>query len=111
MVAQFAESLRTKVAKFMVLPVAPDVLHRIKLRSIGGQVLNTDDAILLGHKVLDQPATMRFGAVPNHQKLLFDVTLKMGEKLNNLRAFNTARMELSRLTKSLTRTFKCVILS
>src|SRR5262249_26755462 len=94
MIAQFAESLRTKVAKLMVLPVAPDVLHRIKLRSIGGQVLNADGAILLGHKVLDQPATMRFGAVPNHQKLLFNVTLKMGEKLNNLRAFNTARIKL-----------------
>jgi hypothetical protein len=30
---------------------------------------------LAGHKVFHQPATMRFGAVPNHQQLLFDVTL------------------------------------
>src|SRR5262249_47421673 len=94
MVAQFAESLRTKVAKLMVLPVAPDVLHRIKLRSIGGQVLNADGAIFLGQKVLAKPATVGFGAVQNHKKLLFDVTFKMGEKLNNLRVFNTARMEL-----------------
>ena len=39
MVAQFAESLRTKVAEFMVLPVSPDVLHGIKLGSIGRQIL------------------------------------------------------------------------
>src|SRR5690242_8834334 len=94
MVTQFAESLRTEISKLMVLPVAPDVFHGIKLRSIGRQVLNRDGAGLLGHEVLDQPATVRFGAIPNHQKLLFDVTLKMREKLNNLGAFNTARMEL-----------------
>src|SRR6266542_3062197 len=78
----------------MVLPISPDVLHGVKLRSIGRQVLNADGAGLLGHKVFNQPATVRFGAVPNHQKLLFDVTLKMGEKLNNLGASDTARMEL-----------------
>ncbi len=77
MVAQFAERLGTKVTKFMVLPVSPDVLHRVKLRGIGRQVLQADGVALLGHKVLHQPAPMRFGAVPDHQKLLSEMTLEM----------------------------------
>src|SRR5215210_2677271 len=94
MVAQFGESLRTKIGKLMVLPISPDVLHRVKLRSIGRQVLKTEGAVLLGHKVFDQPAMVGSGAVPDHQQLSFDVALKMREKLNNSGAPNTARMKL-----------------
>ena len=94
MVAQFSESLRTKVGELMVLPVSPDVLHGVKLRSIGRQVLKTDGAGLFGHKVFNQATTVGFGAIPNHHQLSFNVTLKMGEKLNDLGASNTARMQL-----------------
>jgi len=78
----------------MVLPVSPDVLHGVKLWSIGRQVLKTDGAGLFGHKVFNQATTVGFGAIPNHHQLSFNVTLKMGEKLNDLGASNTARMQL-----------------
>ena len=94
MVAQFGERLRTKIGQLMVLPIPPDVFHRVKLRSIGRQVLKTEGAVLLGHKVFHQPAMVGSGAIPDHQQLSFDVALKMREKLNDLGASNTARMKL-----------------
>lgn len=77
-----------------MFPVSPDVLHGVKLRSISRQVLKADGAGLLGHKVFNQAATVGLGAIPNHQQLSFNVALKMGEKLNDLGASNTARMKL-----------------
>src|SRR5205823_11389481 len=78
----------------MMLPVSPDVLHGIKLRSIGWQTLKADGAGLLGHKVFNQPATVGSGAIPDHQQLSFDVTFQMGEKLNDLGASDIAGIQL-----------------
>jgi hypothetical protein len=94
MVAQFGKRFRTKIGQLMVLPIPPDVFHWVKLRSIGRQVLKTEGAVLLGHKVFDQPAMVGSGAIPDHQQLSFDVAHQMREKLNDLGASNTARMKL-----------------
>ena len=53
MVAKLGESLRTKGGELMVLPIP--VFHRVKLRSIGRQVLKTDSAVLFGHEAFNQP--------------------------------------------------------
>ena len=94
MVAQFGERLRTEVGKLMVLPIPPYVLHGIELGGISRQVLQMNRALVLGHKLLNQAATVGFGVIPNHQQLLLDVALETGEKLNYLGTSNTARMQL-----------------
>src|SRR6516165_3963319 len=94
MVAQLGKGLRTEVWKFMVLPIPPYVFHRIKLRGVGWQVFQTDRALLIGHKLLNQTAAVGFGAVPNHQQFLLDVTPKMAEKLHHLGTANTALVQL-----------------
>jgi hypothetical protein len=94
MVTQLGKSLGTEVGKLVVLPVPPQILHRIELRGIRRQVLNNDCSFLLGHKLLNHAATVRFGPIPNHQQPLFDVTLKMAEKTNQLGTSNAARMQL-----------------
>ena len=66
-----------------MLPISPDVFHGVQFRSIGWQVFKPDGGVLAGHKVSDQPATMRLGAVSNHQQFLSDVTLQIREKLTS----------------------------
>src|SRR5688500_12224783 len=93
MKTEFSESLGTEIRKFMVLPISPQVLHRIELRGIGRQVLKFNSAVLLSHKVFNQPAAMRPKPIPDHQHVIGHVTHQMREKLNYLGASNTARIQ------------------
>ena len=89
---EFSKSLGTKIGKLMLLPVPPQILHRIELWGIGRQVLKLNPAGLLSHKVFDQPAAMRPKPIPDHQQVLGDVAHQMGEKLNDLWTSDTARV-------------------
>jgi len=77
----------------MLLPITPQILHRIKFRSIGRQGLKIDPAILLCHKVLNQPATMNRSTVPDDKKIAVDVAHQMRKEFNHLGTSDTARIE------------------
>jgi hypothetical protein len=95
MVAQFVEGLGTKVRKLVVLPVSPDVFHWVKLRSIGRQVFHSQMAPFWPVRK-SLTSRLRCGLEPSQitNNFLFDVALKMGEKLNNLGTANAARVQL-----------------
>lgn len=61
--------MRTVVGKLVMFPIAPDVLHWIEFRRIGGQVVELDPALLAGDKLPDQPSAMGVRAIPDHQEL------------------------------------------
>ena len=93
MVTQFPEAFGTEVRQFVMLPVRPQILHRIQFRSIGGQELQPDAPALLAHEVPDQTAAMALQPIPHHQQLAGNVAQQMGEKLDHLRTANAARKQ------------------
>src|SRR6266481_6134689 len=86
--AELAERLRAEVREFMVLPVAPDVLHRIQLGRVAGELLQGESAALCGDVVPDDAAAVRGQAVPDHEQLAPEMALEMREELDDLRAFD-----------------------
>lgn len=84
MQTEIRKGFGTEIGKFMLLPVAPKVLHRIEFRSIGRQGLKIDPAILLPHKVLHQPAPMNGSTVPDDKNFAVDVAHQMGKEFNHL---------------------------
>src|SRR6516162_10348459 len=93
MVAQFREAHRAKVREFMLLPVRPQIFHRVQFRSVGGQELQPDAPTLLAHEVPDQTTAMALQPIPYHQQLAANVTQQMGEKLHYLRTADAARKQ------------------
>lgn len=84
MVTELVKGLWAEVGQFMVLPVPPQILHRIELRGIGRQMLKHDSAILPSHKVLNQPTTMTAKPIPDHQHFPWDMAYQVAEELNHL---------------------------
>jgi hypothetical protein len=93
MVAEFAERLRTQVREFVVLPVAPDVLHRIQLRRVAGQRLQRDAAALGPHVLLDDATAVRGEPVPDHEELAAQMAPQVAEEVDDLRPFDRSREE------------------
>src|SRR5438270_13892844 len=56
---------RTNIRKFVLLPVAPDVFHRIQFGGVGGKILDMDTAAELGDIVAYETAAVGRQAVPD----------------------------------------------
>ncbi len=83
-VFQFGEVLGAGVGEFVVLAVAPDVLGRIQLRSLGWQVFGVDAALLRGYELLHHSAAMRGEPVPHQQELSGNMPQQVFEKRHDL---------------------------
>src|ERR1019366_10372440 len=68
--------------------MSPDVLHRVELWSVGGQVLKLDRTTLSLDIVAYQARSMRGETIPDDQELATDVRLQSFEELDNLRALD-----------------------
>jgi len=64
----------------MMLPVAPDVFHRIEFRRIGRQLLDREPALARGDELLDGPPAMRRQSVSHDQELARHVTQQIARK-------------------------------
>jgi len=82
---QLGEVFGAGVGKFVVLAMAPDVFRGIQFRSVGGQVLDVDAALLRRHEFLHHPAAMRGQPVPHQQQLSGNVPQQLSEKRHDLR--------------------------
>jgi len=91
MVAEFAERFRTQVREFVVLPVAPDVLHRIELGRVAGQHLQRDPAALGTNVLLHDTTAVRGEPVPDDEELAAQMALQVHEEFDDLRPFDRAR--------------------
>jgi hypothetical protein len=56
---ELGEIARAEVRQFVMLPVAPDVLHRIEFRRVSRQLLDRQPAPLRGDELLDRVSAMR----------------------------------------------------
>ena len=89
--AEFAERLRTQVREFVVLPVAPDVLHRIELGRVAGQRLQREPAALGTNVLLHDTTAVRGEPVPDDEELAAQMALQVHEEFDDLRPFDRAR--------------------
>src|SRR5712691_10756635 len=76
-----------------MLPVAPDVLHRIEFRRVGRQLLDRESALVRGDELLDGPPAMRRQSVPHDQELARQVTQQMAEEVGDFRGADGAVVE------------------
>src|SRR5690348_298709 len=61
---------RTNIRKFVLLPVAPDVFHRIQFGGVGGKILDMDSAAELVDIVAHETAAVGRQAVPDQKQRL-----------------------------------------
>ena len=92
-VTQLPEVLRAEVWQLVMFPVAPDVLCRIQLGGVCGQVFERDPATLGADVLAHEAATVRGEAVPDDQQLAGQMPLEVGEKLHDLRCLDRAGEE------------------
>src|SRR5215831_10172715 len=77
----------------MMLPVTPQVFHRIQLRRIAGQKLQAQATALSSHPVAHDPAAVRGGLVPNHQEVTWNMPPQVAQELDDLRTADCSRKE------------------
>lgn len=85
---------REQIGNFMRFEVAPHILDRIEFRRVSRQAFQDDAPAGRGDVVLDQQTAMDGCAVPKNEKFAGDMPLQVLEKLNDLRAFDAALMNL-----------------
>jgi len=78
----------------MGFEVAPHVFHRIEFRRIGGQPLHLDSAFCGKDVITDQRTAVNGRPIPDHQYSPRQVPLEMPQKLDDLKAFNAAGVNL-----------------
>jgi len=83
-----------QIADFMNLEVTPHILDRVEFRRASRKAFHDDALAGGGDVMLGQQAAMDRGAIPQHQNFAGDVPLQVLEKLNDLRAFDAALMDL-----------------
>lgn len=66
-VTQFPDVLGVEGRQFAFLPIGPEILHRIELGSVGGQVGNGDSVGVLLQHLADGAAAVDLGAIPDDQ--------------------------------------------
>jgi hypothetical protein len=77
----------------MMLPVTPDVFHRIELRCIGRQEIDFYSSLRFPHEISDQATAMTTQPVPNHKKVAWNVAHQMRKEFHNLRTANGSRKQ------------------
>lgn len=76
-----------------MLPVGPDILDRIQVGSVGGQILQLDAAIETSQVVLDNAAAVRWQPIPDDQKRPPYVVHQRFEKINHLRRLHCSGIQ------------------
>src|SRR5215472_12971374 len=66
-----------------MLPVTPDILHRIEFRCVGRQLFDRESAIVRGDELFDSASAMRRQSVPHHQQPAWQVTQQMAEEVDD----------------------------
>ena len=77
----------------MLLPIRPDVLHRVEFRRIGRQVLRHDVPLGEFDELPHQAAAVGRQSIPDNQQRLVDVTHERFEKVDHLDLADRARIE------------------
>src|SRR5215472_7643856 len=93
MVAEFGEITRAEIGQFAMLPVTPDVLHRVELRRIARQTLDRELTILGSDEFAHQDGSMRGQPVPHHQQLAPQLAQQVAEKIHHLRGADRTLIE------------------
>jgi len=70
----------------MLLPMAPDVFHRIQFGSIGRQKFDFEPSTRLVHKIPNQTTSMAAKTIPNNEKIARNMAHQVSKKFDNLRA-------------------------
>src|SRR5215207_4847633 len=91
---QFSESLGAEIAELVLLPVRPQVLHRIELRGIGGQERKLKRACGGIDVIAHEPTTMRREVIPDDEELPFEAQAQLFQELDYALAVDRARIEL-----------------
>src|SRR3990172_3964347 len=90
---QLAERLGAEIGKCMVLPVPPQIFHRIEFRGVGRQKLQNQPALLLIDEQVNLPAAMTWESIPDDQQLPGQMAQQMAEEIDHLRTSDRARIE------------------
>lgn len=78
----------------MGFEMSPHILHWIEFRRVSGQPFHGDSALCGGDILLDQPTAMDGRAIPQDHEPARNVPLEVAEKLDDLEAFDAARVNL-----------------
>ena len=93
MIAKCKVVLRAQVGKFMVLPVPPQVFHRVEFRGIGRQLLDDNPSSLLLQVLRYQPTAVAGQTVPDDQQLPPQVAREVPQKIDHLWAAHRPGIE------------------
>ena len=77
----------------MVLEVAPKILDRIELRSVGGKPLDLKPVSMLPDELSDFPAPMDGQAIPDDQQATWKLLQQATKKVDGLRSFDRTWVE------------------
>ena len=77
----------------MLLPVAPDVFHRIQFGSVGGKILDLDSAVELVDIVAHETAAVGRQAVPDQKQRLANVLHERLQKIDDLRTLDRTSVQ------------------
>ena len=78
----------------MSLEMTPHILDRVEFRRVSRQTFQDDALAGGGDVVLDQQTAMNRRPIPQDQNFAGDMPLEVPEKLDDLKAFDTAVMNL-----------------
>ena len=77
----------------MLLPVAPDVFHRIQFGSVGGKILDLDSAVELVDIVAHETAAVGRQAVPDQKQRLANALHERLQKIDDLRTLDRTSVQ------------------
>ena len=77
----------------MLLPVAPDVFHRIQFGGVGGKILDMDSAAELVDIVAHETAAVGRQAVPHQKQWLANVLHERLQKIDDLRTLDRTSVQ------------------
>ena len=92
--AQLGDVFGAEVGQAVVFEVTPNVLDRIQLGCVGRKRGDMDSSFETVDVLADEAAAMDHGSIPDDQQWARQLSLQVFEKLDDLRTFDRARMEL-----------------
>ena len=93
-VTEFPNVSGAEVGKFVLLPIAPQILDRIEFGSVGRQPLDVQPRGVLLKEVLDKPAAMHRRAIPDQQDPAGQLAMQLAEETDDLGALDGTGMQL-----------------
>lgn len=92
--AQFPGFGGNQVGNLVGFKVAPHIFHRVEFGRIGWKPFDLDSATGRKNIIPDQHAPVDGGPIPNHQYFPGKVALQVPQKLDDLKAFDAAGVNL-----------------